>query len=300
VSKKKVKKQVWGPKKTKKAMKFDDTYSLKYWKIFDIPLFGGDKSRVLKELENQIRQGRKKYCVATVNPEFVMAGEKDRWFKRILQTKTSLNVVDGIGLIWAFELIKSTSFKVDKVRSKFLKFMTRWWWGIKTGVDVLRGKYKERVASGADLVVDLAKMAKKYNKKIFLLGGWGDRALKTGEYLIKKTGLKNNQVRACAGEPTVTNEEVKKDINKFKPDVLLVAYGMKRQEMWIEENLKKIDAGVVMGVGRSFDYYSGDLKRAPKVWRKIGMEWLYSLIKEPKRIKRQLALPKFVGRVLRG
>jgi len=75
---------------------------------------------------------------------------------------------------------------------------------------------------------------------------------------------------------------------------------MKRQEMWIEENLKKIDAGVVMGVGRSFDYYSGDLKRAPKVWRKIGMEWLYSLIKEPKRIKRQLALPKFVGRVLRG
>jgi len=54
-----------------------------------------------------------------------------------------------------------------------------------------------------------------------------------------------------------------------------------------------------MGVGRSFDYYSGDLKRAPKRWRKMGMEWLYSLIKEPKRFKRQLELPKFVWKVLR-
>ena len=98
----------------------------------------------------------------------------------------------------------------------------------------------------------------------------------------------------------MTYESVKKEINKFKPDILLVAYGMKRQEIWIGENLEEIEVGIVMGVGRSFDYYSGDLKRAPKVWRKIGLEWLYSLIKEPKRWKRQLVLPKFVGRVLKG
>ena len=54
-----------------------------------------------------------------------------------------------------------------------------------------------------------------------------------------------------------------------------------------------------MGVGRSFDYYSGDLKRAPKVWRKIGLEWLYSLIKEPKRWKRQL-VAKVCGQGVEG
>ena len=73
---------------------------------------------------------------------------------------------------------------------------------------------------------------------------------------------------------------------------------MKRQEEWIMTNLKKLKVGVVMGVGRSFDYYSGDLKRAPVWMRKMGLEWLYSLFKEPKRWKRQLVLPKFIWMVL--
>ena len=93
--------------------------------------------------------------------------------------------------------------------------------------------------------------------------------------------------------------EVLKQINNFKPDILLVAYGMKKQEFWINDNLEKLDVGLVMGVGRSFDYYSGDLKRAPEGLRKMGMEWFYSLVKEPKRFKRQLVLPKFIWKVLR-
>jgi N-acetylglucosaminyldiphosphoundecaprenol N-acetyl-beta-D-mannosaminyltransferase len=75
---------------------------------------------------------------------------------------------------------------------------------------------------------------------------------------------------------------------------------MKKQEEWIEANLNKLNVRVVMGVGRSFDYYSGELKRAPKWVRKMGLEWLFSLIKEPKRWRRQLALPKFIGTVLFG
>ena len=73
---------------------------------------------------------------------------------------------------------------------------------------------------------------------------------------------------------------------------------MKRQEEWIDRNLKKLKVGMVMGVGRSFDYYSGDLKRAPMMLRKMGLEWLYSLVKEPKRWRRQMELPKFVARIL--
>jgi len=80
---------------------------------------------------------------------------------------------------------------------------------------------------------------------------------------------------------------------------LFVAYGMRKQEEWIEANWDKLKARVVVGVGRSFDYYSGDLKRAPSFVRKMGLEWLYSLIKEPKRWKRQLALPKFIWMVMK-
>jgi N-acetylglucosaminyldiphosphoundecaprenol N-acetyl-beta-D-mannosaminyltransferase len=131
------------------------------------------------------------------------------------------------------------------------------------------------------------------------LGGWQNRAERTAKFLKNKFSLKDNQLGWCVGEPDVTNEEVVKGVNNFKPDILLVAYGMKKQEFWINDNLEKLDVGLVMGVGRSFDYYSGDLKRAPNWVRKMGMEWFYSLIKEPKRFKRQLVLPKFIWKVLK-
>ena len=103
---------------------------------------------------------------------------------------------------------------------------------------------------------------------------------------------------ACGGRPDFSDKEIIKQINDFKADILFVAYGMKKQEEWIESNLKDLNVKMVMGVGRSFDYYSGELKRAPEWVRRMGLEWLFSLIKEPKRWRRQLALPKFIGRVL--
>lgn len=132
---------------------------------------------------------------------------------------------------------------------------------------------------------------------MFFLGGFGDRAKRTAAYFKGRyDGLKVNW---CQGRPEVKNGQVLAKINKFRPNFLLVAYGMKKQEEWIRENLTKLNVGVVMGVGRSFDYYSGDLKKAPKSWRKMGLEWLYSLIQEPRRWKRQLALVRFVRKVMR-
>jgi len=287
-----LKKQPREGKNERKGVGDDSGLSPKMWKIFDIPLFSGDRRRVLSILEQKIDSGTKKYWVATVNPEFVMAAEKDKSFKQIL-SKTNLNVMDGIGLIWAMELEKR--FKIDDLgfMNKTRKFLL----AFKVGVEVLRGKYKNQVASGADLILELAKMAKEKNKKIFLLGGWGDRAEKTARNF--QFSNSNLQCDWSAGEPEVANSEVVKKINSFKPDILLVAYGMKKQEFWIDDNLKNLDVGLVVGVGRSFDYYSGELKRAPNWIRKMGMEWLYSLIKEPARLKRQLVLPKFIWKVLK-
>jgi len=275
------------------------------WNICDIKLFGRDRSQVLKVLEQNLALGTKKYWIATVNPEFVMTAQKDNEFKKIL-SKTSLNVVDGIGLIWARELaIQSVSSSAYQIIRSLKKLLS----GFMIGVKVLKGEYKDQIASGADLMVDLVKLAAKDNKKVFFLGGWGDRAEKTAKFFETKNldcrssiVDRRNKLKIdwCSGEPDVTNEEVIKKINSFKPDILFVAYGMKKQEFWINENLNKLNVGLVMGVGRSFDYYSGELKRAPQWVQKMGMEWLYSLIKEPKRFRRQLVLPRFIQKVISG
>lgn len=293
-------------KKEENWKKTNDRLSLNIGKMFGISLFSGNKDQVLKILEEKLTLGTKKYWIATVNPEFIMATfakasatEKNERtdFYEILKT-TDLNVMDGIGLIWAKALNEKYQETITKKQTNNLKiFLKKVLIGFGVGGQVLRGKYRDQVASGADLILDLAKMAKEKNKKIFLLGGWQDRAKKTAEYLSIKYQVSG--IKYCVGEPEINNEEVLKQINKFKPDILLVAYGMKKQEEWIYQNLNRLEVGVVMGVGRSFDYYSGDLKRAPNWVRKMGMEWLYSLIKEPKRLKRQLELPKFVWKVLK-
>lgn len=290
---KRFKKQSKRGKVKLKKVGLGDNFFLSYWKIFDISLFGRPRVDLLNIIGRNLDLGTKKYWIATVNPEFVMAADKDRVFKDILK-KTSLNVVDGIGLVWARELERRFKIQDSRFMNKTKKLLV----GFGVGVKVLRGGYKDQVASGADLILELAKMAKEKNKKIFLLGGWQDRAKKTAEFLMSNYLISNKNIEWCVGEPEVENEEVVKKINNFKPDILLVAYGMKKQEFWINDNLEKLDAGLVMGVGRSFDYYSGDLKRAPSWIRKMGMEWFYSLIKEPKRFKRQLVLPKFIWKVL--
>lgn len=290
------KKQLWRGKRTQKVTKSDSKNNGYYWQMFDIKLFGRDRREVLNVLEQKLALGTKKYWIATVNPEFVMTAQKDEKFKKIL-SKTSLNVVDGIGLVWARGLvIQSVSLSAYQIIRSLKKLL----FGFMIGVKVLKGEYKDQIASGADLIIDLVKIAARDNKKVFFLGGWGDRAKKTAKFLSSKYLISNEKIDWCVGEPEVGNSEVIEKINRFKPDILFVAYGMKKQEFWINENLNKLNVGLVMGVGRSFDYYSGELKRAPQWVRKMGMEWLYSLIKEPKRLKRQLVLPRFVWKVVKN
>jgi len=269
------------------------------WQIYDIRLFGSQIGEVLTIVEGWISSRLKNKWIATVNPEFVIKATKDKKFLDLLK-ETDLNVMDGIGLIWAREFIKLESYKVYKVSNKFIKLLMRINFGFKTGSEILKGKHKDELVSGADLMPELCKLAAKKGYKVFFLGGFGDRAKRTGEFFenkFKKNNLKFSYQYSC-GEPDISNEKVLEQINKFKPDILFVAYGMKKQEEWISKNRNKADFGVAIGVGRSFDYFSGDLKRAPLKWRKVGMEWLYSLIKEPKRIKRQVVLPKFIWKVL--
>jgi N-acetylglucosaminyldiphosphoundecaprenol N-acetyl-beta-D-mannosaminyltransferase len=256
---------------------------VKYWEMCGISFFGSNVTRLLMVLDERNRQKGLKTWLITVNPEFVMATISDKNFLDVIN-KSDIRVVDGIGLIWANEVVRTP------------RGFGRWWQALKVGIKILNGWGRENLISGADLMLDLGKFGVQKNEKFFFLGGRKNGAEETGKFLAEKfRGLKYD---FCEGEPTVKNEEVIKKINAFRPDYLLVAYGMKKQEEWIEKNLKNLDVKVVMGVGRSFDYYSGALRRAPEWMRKMGLEWLYSLIKEPRRWRRQLALPRFVWMVL--
>lgn len=257
-----------------------DIFGLKIRKILGISFFGSSFDKLLRKLEHVTGQGRTNIWITTVNPEFIMLMRKDNKFADIIN-KSDIKVIDGVGLIWAYNVLKYKSGLI------------RWWKALKIGGLILRGKKRRELISGSDLMGEICKIE---NKKIYFLGGWGDRAKRTADYF--KSRNEKLETRFSSGEPQIDNDKVIKDINKFEPDYLFVAYGMKRQEEWIEANLDRLKVGVVMGVGRSFDYYSGDLKRAPKWMRKMGLEWLFSLIREPKRWKRQLVLPKFIWMVL--
>ncbi len=133
--------------------------------------------------------------------------------------------------------------------------------------------------------------------KVFYLGGKsgvaGEMANKFGGRWDE--GHKNIKVDLI--DP-VTNERIINKINKYEPDLLLVAYGAPWQERWIAANLDKIKAKVVMGVGGTFDYLAGRRPEPPEWINRVGLEWAWRLVHEPWRWKRQLALIRFVGKNL--
>jgi N-acetylglucosaminyldiphosphoundecaprenol N-acetyl-beta-D-mannosaminyltransferase len=250
----------------------------KWEKIEGVNLWWGTKEQALKMVGGWIVSGGKRKRVATVNPEFVMQGLKDEMFLKTLE-KIDLKVVDGVGLLWAKRVGKGGLLA-----------------GLSEGMNIFRGGKKEGLVPGVELAEGLIELAYQKRWKVMLVGGWENRAQKAADkFSDKYPGL---NIRAIEGEPKMSHKETIRHINEYSPDVLLVAMGMRKQEEWVEANMDKLDFGVAVGVGRSFDYWSGELKRAPGWVRKMGLEWLYSLYKEPKRWRRQLALLRFVSRVV--
>lgn len=257
----------------------------KAWQMFGVPMFSGGISEVLKKVEERMNQSEKRFWIATVNPEFIVATWSDSDFWRILIDQTDLNVADGVGMVWAK--------RVQSGQSLFDRVDLAW----KTGVQILGGGLRDELAPGSDLIERFCELAANKGKTVFFLGGFNGAGQMTADHFSKKyKGLKVAGI--YEGKSRGEDEKVIEVLKGKRVDFLFVAYGMKTQEEWVKRNIDKINVGVVMGVGRSFDYYSGQLQRAPKVWRKTGFEWLYSLIKEPKRWRRQLALPRFLWRVM--
>ena len=159
--------------------------------------------------------------------------------------------------------------------------------GVLAAGNILKKGIKERI-TGVDFMLDLCKECARVGLSIGLLGGREGVAEKTAECLRKKyPGL---VVKLATSDQASTSSHI---------DILFVAFGAPKQEEWIVEYLDKLDVTAMMGVGGAFDYISGKVKRAPKMVRMIGMEWAYRLVRQPWRLRRQLVLPVFAGKILK-
>jgi len=141
--------------------------------------------------------------------------------------------------------------------------------------------------SGSDLFVNVVNKSQMTGWRIFLLGAKEGVAEKAIEKLLIRYP-KANFVGSYAGTPKKEDEnDICSRINAVKPDVLFTAYGSPAQEFWIHKNLKKLDSvRVAVGVGGTFDFAAEQVKRAPALLQKFGLEWLWRLFLEPSRIRR--------------
>ena len=205
--------------------------------------------------------------VVTVNPEFVMAAQRNKDF-RIAINSAALVLADGIGVVWA---------------TRYLGRST-----------------PERV-TGSDMLPQLARLCAASGYRLYLLGAAAGIAEAAGARLQELApGLEI--AGTYAGSPAPEEEdEIIERIRMAQADILCVAYGAPAQDLWIWRNLARLPVAVAMGVGGAYDFLSGRQRRAPALMRRMGLEWLYRLYREPWRWRRMLALPRFaIEVVLRG
>lgn len=152
-----------------------------------------------------------------------------------------------------------------------------------------------RVA-GADLVPRLLARLAERGGSVFLYGARPGVAERAGESLqsaypgLRIAGTENGYI----SDETALLEALERE----KPDLLLLGLGAPRQELWMAENRQRTPA-VMIGVGGLLDVFAGDIPRAPKAWQRLGLEWLYRLLREPRRFKRVIRLPKILLLALR-
>lgn len=227
--------------------------------ILNVPFDAVTMSEAVNKVMGFLSDGGQ-HIVCTPNPEIVMEAQHDRELMEILKA-SDLVVPDGIGVVWA---------------SKYSEI-----------------KLKERVA-GYDLTQAVFHKMKDTKETVYFFGGAPGVAAAAAKKMMKQhEGLKI----AGTHNGYFNEKEEKKiidDIKSHSPSILLVGLGAPKQEKWIYDNLRFTGAKVCIGVGGSFDAMAGTVKRAPKLFQKLNLEWFYRLVTQPTRLKRMLRLPKFV------
>ncbi|WP_415329883.1 WecB/TagA/CpsF family glycosyltransferase [Clostridium perfringens] len=227
-----------------------------YKELLGYKIFSDNKEELLKEIEN-----KKRVNIISGNPEVLYNGIKNEFLRNSFTKEDALIIPDGVGTLLAAKI---------------------------NGIDIT-----EKIA-GIEVMNMLLEEARDKNLKVFLLGAKEETLIKCKEK-IKENYYGINIVGSNNGFFDLDNcDDLIEKINESKADILFVAMGAPRQEVFIEKYKDKLCCKIFMGVGGSFDVFAGNVNRAPQFMINIGMEWLYRVAKEPWRIKRLGSIPKFL------
>ncbi len=230
--------------------------------ILGFPIDLDDSGSVQQRIDAWLREtGGGLRHVVTVNPEYLIAARRSRRFGHVLRS-ADLALADGVGISIAARLLRLPA--------------------------------PPRI-TGNDLV-ELAARMEHANKRMFLLGSAEGVASAAAEVLrgrYSQAGI----VGTFSGDPSPAGwPDIAAALSAARPTLLFVAFGHPRQDLWIatyREQLAGHGILVASGIGGVYDYLSGRVPRAPERMRRLGLEWLYRLIRQPWRVRRQAVLPVF-------
>lgn len=244
---------------------------LKTHNLLGVKITNGTTEEILEYVYRHLEIAEKRLFIVTPNPEIIVHAHTHPDYKKLLN-EANIALPDGIGVFLASGL---------------------------TG-----NRIEERIP-GVYFMEELCRKSDGKALSIGLLGGGRGIAKRTAECLRRKYPW----IRiAFVGSEWPNELFIKRRrkqsegihdvLQSAKIDILFVAYGFPKQEEWIYQHLDELPVKAAMGVGGSFDYISGNVPRAPYIIRAMGFEWLYRLIRQPWRIKRQLALLTFIRLVI--
>ncbi len=218
-------------------------------KYFD-KIYKNGKNEFYEQMKTKLLNNEKQFIV-TANPETIMQSEKNEELRTAVLDKNTIVIPDGVGIL--------------------------------KGAKILNYNIKETIL-GVDVATKLIELGNKYNKTIFLFGAQKE-VLDLLQNVLKEKYPNCIIVGAVDGY-IEDKDSVFEEMKKLKPDIILVALGIPKQELLIYKHLNDFEKGIFVGVGGSFDVISGSKKRAPKIFIKLKLEWLYRITSEPKRLKR--------------
>src|SRR3989344_951154 len=239
-----------------------------YFNLLGIKINSRSKHHALEQIKKYIRQPEGFYQILSINPENLVIAVSNADFKRVIET-SQIQIIDGAWTVLAGKLL---------------------------------GMKLERF-TGVDLMEELIKIADDLRLRVLLIGGRPKLALRLAQCYsqtypqAKFKGIQG--IRNIKKPRKLEEDKIFSIVTDYKPHIVFVAFGSPEQELWLDRHKSQLLRTVSMGVGGAFDFAGGIIPRAPGFIRSIGMEWLFRLIVERWRWRRQLRIIKFIYLVMR-
>jgi exopolysaccharide biosynthesis WecB/TagA/CpsF family protein len=239
--------------------------------LFNITIHNLTMAEAVAQIGAWVRE-RKRTFVVTPNVDHVVKLQSDPEFLDLYR-QAGMAIADGMPVVWASRLVKQP--------------------------------LKERV-TGADLFIELCREAAEQGYSVFLLGSASQEIIENTAANLKERFPALRIVGSHSPsfgfeKRDAENEAILAMVKAARPDILFVGVGAPKQEKWIGRFMERLDVPVCLGVGASFDFVAGSVKRAPVWMQKTGLEWFYRFIKEPKRMFKRYFIDDmaFFGLVLK-